>query len=253
MNIEQFDDNRSRKIRIWTPAGYEDNLAHNYPVIYMHNGQNLFDAYTSFSGEWQVDETINQMINENFAGAIVVGINNGGDKRLDELSPTWPLSSSVSQYNIKPEGEKYASFIVETLKPYIDQNFRTLSDRENTLIGGSSMGGVMSLYMTFAYSSTFGKSLIFSPSMWVYQNNSIETFIQTSNVSQLTNRPKVYVYAGGGELTIAPFVPVIYDTLIENGYDDTLVKTHIQSGQGHNEAAWALHLPLALDWLLASI
>ncbi len=116
--------NRNRRIWMYFPPAYETSGS-SYPVLYMHDGQNLFDAITSFSGEWEVDETLNKLAAEGKRVPLVVGIDNGGADRISEYTP-W----SNTQYG-GGDGEKYMKFIVETLKPYIDQHYRTLPDRTN--------------------------------------------------------------------------------------------------------------------------
>ena len=105
LTMTQYSDNRSRLIRIWTPDGYDSTDLQRYPVIYMHDGQNLFDTYTAFAGEWRIDETIGAMMDMGYEGAIVVGIDNGPE-RLNELTVDWPLSTSANSYDIVPDGEK---------------------------------------------------------------------------------------------------------------------------------------------------
>ncbi|MFN2396927.1 MAG: alpha/beta hydrolase-fold protein, partial [Bacteroidales bacterium] len=131
---------RNRRIWIYLPPDY-DQTQKNYPVIYMHDGQNLFDVETSFMGEWEVDETLNDLAARGYNVPIVVGIDNGGNHRANEYLPYF-----FSNLNAGGEGDEYMEFIVETLKPFIDNEYRTLPDRENTGIIGSSLGGVISLY-----------------------------------------------------------------------------------------------------------
>lgn len=250
LTMSQYTPSRSRTIRIWTPDGYQANGSVDYPVIYMHDGQNLFDTFTGFSGEWEIDETIGGLMDLGYAGAIVVGIDNGGGERINELSPSWPLSSEATEYNISPSGEQYAAFIVETVKPYVDSNFNTLTGAEDTFIGGSSMGGVMSFYMVFTYPQVFSKAILFSSALWLYQSGTIASFINAKNVAALSNKPKVYIYCGGAETSITPYVSEIYNQLKTNGYTDALVKTAIVPNKDHNEAAWALHFPIAMRWLI---
>ena len=136
----------SRKIWLYLPKNYESSTK-KYPVIYMHDAQNLFDAKTSFAGEWNVDEKLDSLS----AQVIVVGIENGGDKRLEELTP---------YKNEKYGGgnaEKYLEFIVNTLKPEIDKKYRTKTDTKNTTIMGSSLGGLVS------FSKNEGTCSPFSP------------------------------------------------------------------------------------------
>ena len=130
--------NRSRRIMIYLPPDYETSQK-RYPVLYMHDGQNLFDDATSFSGEWGVDESLNELHSQGDYGCIVVGIDNGGGLRIDELAP-W-LNTN---YNEGGEGAQYMDFIVETLKPHVDANYRTFTGREFTAIMGSSLVGLIS-------------------------------------------------------------------------------------------------------------
>ena len=151
--------NRERRIWVYLPPDYENSTA-SYPVVYMHDGQNIFDTSTAYAGEWNVDETLNKLYKKIGLGLIVIGIDNGNSKRLDEYSP-WKNKKYGGG-----EGEAYADFIVNTLKPIVDQKFRTLSNKENTGIIGSSMGGLISYYATLKYADVFGKSGVFSPSFW---------------------------------------------------------------------------------------
>ena len=250
LTMSQYDDNRTRTIRIWTPDDYDPTGNTSYPVLYMHDGQNLFDTYTAFSGEWLIDESIGAMMDLGYGGAIVVGIDNGGGDRINELSPSWPLSSEASEYNIVPSGEKYAAFVVETVKPYVDSHYKTLSDAANTFIGGSSMGGVMSFFMTYTYPEVFGNGLFFSSALWLYESGTVANFINSKGIAGLVNKPKVYIYVGGAESSITAYVSEMYNNLKNNGYTDLEVKTHIEPNKGHNESAWSLEFPKALRWLV---
>jgi len=135
--IPQLD--RTRRIWIYLPPDY-DNSNEHYPVLYMHDGQNLFDAFTSYLGEWEIDETLNELAEDGYQVPIVVGIDNGGEERMNEYNP-W-----VNPQYGGGQGDEYIDFLVFNLKPYIDENYRTLSGKENTGIMGSSMGGLISQY-----------------------------------------------------------------------------------------------------------
>ena len=130
---------RSRTLRVYLPPGYA-RASRRYPVIYMHDGQNLFDDATAYAGEWGVDETLDALAATRGFEAIVVGIDNGGEQRMAELSP-WP-SKDVP----KAEGEAYLGFITTIVKPFIDTVYRTEPGRRHTAIIGSSMGGLLSHY-----------------------------------------------------------------------------------------------------------
>ncbi|HNQ27702.1 MAG TPA: alpha/beta hydrolase-fold protein, partial [Aquaticitalea sp.] len=142
--------NRNRKIWIYLPLDYFTTTK-TYPVLYMQDGQNLFDAATSFAGEWEVDETLNQLYSEGDYGAIVVGIDNGGGERLNEYSPWNNPSYGGGQ------GDLYMDFMVETLKPYIDANFRTKPQPQYNALIGSSMGALISTYGSVKFPEQFAK------------------------------------------------------------------------------------------------
>jgi predicted alpha/beta superfamily hydrolase len=152
---------RTRRIWLYLPPDYDESDRY-YPVLYMHDGQNLFDEITSYAGEWEVDETLNELAQQGYQVPIVVGIDNGGAFRIDELTPWYN-----DEYDAGGQGDEYIDFIVETLKLHIDENYRTLPDAENTGIMGSSLGGLISWYGTLKYPSVFSKSGIFSPAYWI--------------------------------------------------------------------------------------
>jgi predicted alpha/beta superfamily hydrolase len=154
---------RQRTVRLYLPPSYETSDK-RYPVIYMHDGQNLFDDASSYAGEWGVDETLNQLAEQQNLEVIVVGIDNGGEFRMNELSPWGNERFGEAQ------GKEYMDFIVQVVKPYIDSNFRSKNDKDNTAIIGSSMGGLISHYAIHAYPEVFSKAGIFSPSYWYSQN-----------------------------------------------------------------------------------
>ena len=154
---------RQRTIRLYLPPSYQHSDK-RYPVIYMHDGQNLFDDQTAFAGEWGVDESLNLLAEKQGLEVIVVAIDNGADFRMNELSPWENKRFGEAQ------GKQYMDFIVEIVKPYIDTNFRSKPDRLHTAIMGSSMGGLISHYAVHAYPEVFSKAGIFSPSYWYSQD-----------------------------------------------------------------------------------
>ncbi|MEO6490908.1 MAG: alpha/beta hydrolase-fold protein [Ferruginibacter sp.] len=148
---------RKRRLWVYLPPAYGSGKQ-KYPVIYMNDGQNLFDDYTSGYGEWGIDELMDSLVRQGKPASIIVGIDNG-EKRMNEYNPY-----SHKDFG-KGEGDQYLLFIIETLKPFIDKKYRTLSSKENTIIAGSSMGGLISYYAALKYPKVFGKAGIFSPSI----------------------------------------------------------------------------------------
>lgn len=230
--------NRKRKIWLYLPKDYS-NTSKSYPVLYMHDGQNLFDKKTSFSGEWKVDESLDSMYLKGDFGCIVVGIDNGGSNRLNEYSP-W----INTQYG-GGDGDEYIDFIVQTLKPYIDQKYRTLSDSDNTAMLGSSMGGLISMYAGIRYPDVFGRVGAFSSSFWF----SGESYKQVSDTG-VKGTSYFYLLAGeqeGGQQT--GDMDRMYQTLLLAGASaDQLSKTAHADGK-HSEWYWAREFPKAYKWL----
>ena len=249
LDMPQYNDSRKRTIRIWLPDGYEADSEKRYPVIYMHDGQNLFDRYTSFSGEWEIDESLGAMMDGGYEGSIVVGIDNSDD-RLNEYSPSWPRSSGGSAYIQNPSGEKYAQFIIKTVKPYVDANFNANPNKEATGVGGSSMGGVISFYMALTYPEVFGYALLFSTAMWVYQSDVTTAFLDEVSIARLSVFPRLYLYAGGLEPDVTPYVESIRSALIDRGYPEANIAWHVDQNRGHDEAAWAHYFPIGYRWLV---
>ena len=245
-NIPQL--NRTRRIWIYLPPDYDAAQTKRYPVLYMHDAQNLFDKATSFAGEWQVDETLNTLFTQGDKGCIVVGIDNGGSHRLDEYSP-W----TNTKYG-GGEGAKYTDFLVNTLKPHIDSLFRTKPDRENTAIAGSSMGGLISLYAAIQYQNTFSKAGIFSPSLW-FSDQSFEQVRQQGKQKPM----RIYLVAGqneenlsGGTDSNAVNLQKMYDLLKSKGFPPSDLNLQIKPDGQHAEWFWAREFPATYQWLFSS-
>jgi hypothetical protein len=146
---------RKRRVWLYLPPGYAHSKKH-YPVMYMHDGQNIFDNYTAAYGEWGVDEAADSLIKAGKPACIIVGIDNG-PQRLTEYNPYDNKDFG------KGEGDLYLDFIVKNLKPYIDKHYRTLPSNENTIIAGSSMGGLISYYAMLKYPEVLERVESFLP------------------------------------------------------------------------------------------
>ncbi len=235
--------NRERRIWIYLPPDYDTALDKHYPVLYMHDGQNLFDAATSFSGEWEVDETLNALHEEGDYGCIVVGIDNGGVHRLDEYSP-W-----VNTEYGGGQGDDYLQFLVNTLKPDIDANYRTLSAREHTGIMGSSMGGLISVYGGMEYNSTFSKIGSFSPAYWFAP----ECISHAENSTPDLDTRVYHIIGLNESLGAVEDMSEMDDALLEAGIaEDELSSTVHLDGQ-HSEWYWAREFGEAYEWLFRDL
>ena len=233
-----------RTIRIWLPEGYDaNNKEKRYPVLYMHDAQNLFDDATSFCGEWGIDETITDMMNnESYAGSIVVGIDNS-DYREPEMKPTWDDNYCLA--------DRYSEFIVNKVKSYVDANYNTLTDRANTGIGGSSMGGLISFYMGLKHPEIFGYEVCFSPAFCFVTEEQVKDYMEKNDIRNKVN-PKIYMYCGGADLDneLYGLMEPIKNVMINNGYDSKLIEPYIDMTQPHNESAWRKYFPQAYKWLI---
>jgi predicted alpha/beta superfamily hydrolase/glycosidase len=228
---------RERTLRVYLPPSYGQG-ERRYPVIYMHDGQNLFDEATSYAGEWGVDEAMNRLAAERGFEAIVVGIDNGGDKRMTELNP-W----SNTRFGTG-EGEAYVSFIVNVVKPYIDATYRTQPGRETTAVMGSSMGGLISDYAIHRHPQVFGKAGVFSPSYWIAP----EAYAYASQ-HPLPADARVYLYMGGreGEESV-PDVQRMVEVLAQAPQRQAFT-LHLVPEAQHNEAAWRAEFERAVRWM----
>ena len=223
-----------KKIWIYLPKNYTTSKK-KFPVIYMHDAQNIFDAKTSYSGEWNVDEKLDSLK----AQVIVVGIEHGNDKRMDELTP---------YKNEKYGGgnaDKYLEFIVKILKPQIDKTYRTKTSRKNTVIMGSSLGGLVSYYALLKYPDVFGKAGIFSPSFWFNP----EIYTLTKNTPKI--KSKIYFLCGDNEdKVMIPDLNKMDDLIADKRCDCLhLTKKRIVKGGQHNEKLWRDGFVKAYLWL----
>lgn len=180
-SIESPELNKSKKIWLYLPENYKTSKK-KYPVIYLHDGQNLFVSKASNSTQWNIDKKLDSLK----AQVIVVGIESSGHQD-EELSP-YP-----TEKHPEASGEKYTEFLVKTLKPYIDSHYKTKTDAANTTIIGSAVSGVTAMYTVLKYPTVFGKAGIFSPSFWVSDK------IYTLAASSPTLNSKIYFLTGNNE------------------------------------------------------
>ena len=233
---------KTRRIAALLPHDY-DRSERRYPVLYLQDGQNLFDDYAPF-GNWAVDKRLAVMAERGTADLIIISIDHAESERIAEFTPSY-------QTRLGPgDGKKYVRFLADTLKPYVDKHFRTLPDRQHTGIGGSSMGGLISIYAGLMYPEVYGKLMIFSPSLWVAPN------IHFHAINLEESLPtRIYLYAGGAEgANMIPNVERYREALEKNGLRGTPPEFRLSvdpQGQ-HNEERWGREFPLAAEWLFFS-
>lgn len=254
----QLDNHRD--VLVWLPPTYAAGDK-RYPVIYMHDGQNLFDAYTSYAGEWQIDETMTALSAEGI-DAIIVGLPNMKELRGIEYSP-YPFSP-VGSDPLDGRGDTYIRFIMETVKPIIDTSFRTRPEAASTGLAGSSMGGLISLYGFVMYPEVFGLCAAFSTAYWLGDNGLLATI-----KAHADGHGRVYhdigthegetvtwwfgITENEGHNVYLQGVRDLQAALLEKGYrlGDTLMYIEDQ-GAIHREHAWAARFPAAISFLLSS-
>ncbi len=226
--------NRIRRVWIYLPKDYAASRK-RYPVLYMHDGQNVFDEATAFSGEWGVDEFLDTT---SARQSIVVAIDHGDSKRINEYSPY-----DMERFG-KGEGDFYVDFLAKTLKPFIDKKYRTLKDGKNTFVAGSSMGGLISMYAVLKYPSVFGGAGVFSPAFWVAP----AIFPEITAKGKKFNG-KIYFYAGKleGE-SMVPDMLKAFEAMAE--VSKSKMTTVIRDDGKHNEPTWRKEFPLFYQWLM---
>ena len=243
-NVELLDSaflmpelNRKRRIWIYLPQNYTTDTSRRYPVLYMQDGQNVFDEATAFSGEWGVDEYLNSLPAEK--QCIVVAVDNGGNDRMLEYNPF-----NNKQFG-KGEGKIYARFLAKVLKPYIDVHYRTKTEARFTTVAGSSMGGLISYYTAIDYPQVFGSAGVFSPSFWIAP----EIYSSTTKLLPKLDNMGFYFYGGGQEGdSLEQRLGQMTALLKEN---PSIVTQTVLNPQGmHQEKYWRLAFDAFYQWLL---
>lgn len=239
----------TRMLRVWLPPDYDRWGAARYPVLYLNDGQNLFDPATAFAGvHWRVGETATELISAHrIPPLIIVGIDNTGKNRLREYIPYKTRDPKV----LHPQGACYPEFLQDEVMPLIEKRYRILAGPENTGLGGSSLGGLITLYTQITARGVFGKALIESPSLFVSNRQILE---ECRRVRSWPGR--IYVGMGSREVGDAEKDAKAVDSVRElasileaAGCDDTRLRVRIQEGATHGESAWAARFPEALEFL----
>ena len=230
----------TRRIWIYLPKDYETSHK-RYDVMYLQDAQNLFDDATSYAGEWQVDETLNKIFEKTGKSLIVVGIDNGGEKRIEELSPY-----KNAKYG-GGNGDNYVKFIVETLKPFIDKNYRTKPQRKFTTIGGSSLGSLISVYAAVKYPETFGKVLAFSSAFW-FNAKELNEFISSSKVN-LKHQKYYFIQGKHEDEDMEEQTKRVIENLKSKNVKPKNIFLKIDEDGKHNEIYWRREFEGAVLWL----
>lgn len=240
-----------RFLRVWLPPGYDEaqNKARHYPVLYLNDGQNLFESSTSFTGvEWQADETADRLIREDqIPPIIVVGIDNAGKDRLREYMP----HRSMHPRMLRVQGKYYPKFLTNEVMPFVQARYRVATGPENTGMGGSSLGALIALYTAIAQPELVGRLLLESPSLWA----SSRQIIKDSRLVRIWPE-RIFLGVGTAEAGNADRSRSVVDDVRELSaivrravLSERRLRLVIQEGAGHNEGAWAGRFPEALQFL----
>lgn len=232
--------NRTRKIWALLPHDYRETDK-TYPVLYLQDAQNLFNEGSPF-GNWEIDQKMSILTEYGRGNVIIIAIENGSEDRIKEYVLD---NESITQ---NAEGKKYIRFLADTLKPYVDSVYRTKPEREFTGIGGSSLGGLISIYSGFLYPEVYSKLMIFSPSLWINPENNYPQ-MNFKNPYDI----KVYMYGGekeGSEMTER--IHLFEETM--EGWENSLslqfsFKISINPEGRHQEFYWSQEFPRAMEWL----
>lgn len=251
--------NENRRIRVLLPKDYQRNINQFYPVVYFHDGQNVFHSRESYSGHsWKTIPAIKQ--NSKLPQMIIVGIDNDGDNRINEYTP-WKITHSPlpGDSQLGGGGSQYAAFVMDVVKPFIDHNYRTKPDKNHTALIGSSLGGTISSYMGVKYHDQVGRLGIFSLANWI-TGQAFQNYLEQAKISV---EQRVYIQVGtqegddtdqqymSGNMKQAYLDCSLHyaKTLLEKGLPLENIQLNIFADEKHTEEAWAKHLPEALSFL----
>jgi len=244
----------TRFLRVWLPPGYDDpqNAGQRYPVLYLNDGQNLFEPSSSFAGvEWGVDETAERMIGEGAVPPmIIVGMDNAGKDRLREYMP----HRSMNPMMLRVMGRHYPDFLMKEVMPFVERTYRVATGLENTGLGGSSLGALIALYTAIARPGAIGRLLLESPSLWASNRQIIK---ESRTVRIWPDR--IFLAAGTAEAESAQRSRTVVDDVRELAaimrravLSEKRLRMVIKEGAGHTESAWAERFPEALQFLFGS-
>ncbi|MFZ0286160.1 MAG: alpha/beta hydrolase-fold protein [Terriglobales bacterium] len=243
----------TRMLRVWLPPRYDapENAARDYPVFYLNDGQNLFDSATAFAGvEWRVGETADQLIREGkISPLIIVGIDNAQNDRIKEFLPYRSFNPPV----LRPQGKRYPEFLMNEVMPFVYERYRIARGQENSGLGGSSLGALISLYTVMDCPGTFSRLLLESPSLFV----SGRRILKYSRYFRQWPE-KIDIGVGTREAgredkdrQVVEDVRELQDILQQAGLGDDRLRVRIDVGASHNEAEWGKRFPEALSFLFS--
>jgi predicted alpha/beta superfamily hydrolase len=240
-----------RFLRILLPPGYDDttNEAARYPILYLNDGQNLFESSSSFTGvEWQVDETADRLIRAgSIPPMIIVGLDNASKDRIREYMPYRSLHPMM----LRVQGARYPDFLIKEVMPFVTRHYRVAAGPENTGLGGSSLGALIALYTTIVRPGLIGRLLLESPSLWASNRQLIR---ESRAIKRWPER--IFLAMGTAEAgspeknqSVVDDVREVAAILRRAGLNEKRLQLVIEDGATHSESAWARRFPQALEFL----
>lgn len=237
-----------RELVVYLPPGYDEHPEQHYPVMYFHDSQNVFEPHTAFvpGNHWRITETVEQLIgNGRLQPMILVGVPHGGDRRVDEFTP-----SRNPQNNYGGQAALYGRMLVEEVLPFIEHQYRVLPGAKNTGLGGSSLGGLVTIYLGIRYPEKFGKLAVMSPSVWWDYRMILRKIVSVTH----KHRSRIWLDVGcheganpGGTLRD---VRLLRDVLVRKGWMPGVNLFYYEDPDGaHEEQAWAKRCPHMLQFL----
>ncbi|MBD2756466.1 alpha/beta hydrolase [Spirosoma validum] len=229
---------RMRRVHVLLPHDY-DHTDKRYPVLYLHDGQNLFGGGSGY-GSWEIDQKMALLAARNHHEVILISIDHGNDERIREFTLHRTRAGAG-------RGQYYLDFVSRTLKPIVDRSFRTLPDAAHTGIGGSSLGGLISIYAGLMHPEVFGRLLVFSPSLWISPKIYFDAIRFQAPVAM-----KVYAYGGEKESSyMVPSIQRFNEALVRQNYGGNPIDIHLSVDPTgiHQEAHWSREFPKAVEWL----
>jgi enterochelin esterase-like enzyme len=254
LRVQQFYSRvfrNTRYLRVWLPPGYDDasNQNRHYPVLYLNDGQNLFESSTAFGGvEWQVDEAADRLIREGAVPPmIIVGMDNTGKDRIREYMPYRSLHPRM----LRVQGHHYPDFLTKEIMPFVESAYRVATEPENTGLGGSSLGALIALYTAIARPGRIGRLLLESPSLWA-SNRQLTKESRTARIWP----ERIFLAAGTAEAgspersrTVVDDVRELAAIIRRAVLSEKRLRMVIAEGAAHTESAWAARFPEALQFL----
>jgi predicted alpha/beta superfamily hydrolase len=244
----------TRFLRIWLPPDYDDaaNRGQRYPVLYLNDGQNLFESTTSFTGvEWQADETADRLIRQGaIPPLIMVGLDNAAKDRIREYMP----HRSLHPILLRGTGSRYPDFLMKEVMPFVAQNYRVAAGPDNTGLGGSSLGGLISLYTAVVRPGAIGRLLLESPSLWASNRQMIRFSREARHWPE-----RIFLATGTAEAgredrnrSVVDDVRELAGVFRRAGLDDKRLRLVVEDAATHHESSWAHRFPEALKFLFGN-